>query len=156
MSKKGHLNIGWPYRPGEVITAQMNGAYAAAVTLLDGEAFIDQYAERRLADPAILALIPRIDFVHDPELDSGGASKRHTVKIEAIQHDGSVLSTRVEQRRGSPEHPLAASEIEHKFRLLTAATLPASSIDELIGVVGAIEREADLKRLTALIAGRAG
>jgi 2-methylcitrate dehydratase PrpD len=156
MSKKGHLNIGWPYRPGEVITAQMNGSYAVAVTLLDGEAFIDQYAERRLADPAILALIPRIDFVHDPELDSGGASKRHTVKIEAVRHDGSVLSTRVEQRRGSPEHPLAAAEIEQKFRLITATALPASAIDELIGMVGEIEREADLMRLTALIAGRAG
>jgi 2-methylcitrate dehydratase PrpD len=153
MSKKGHLNIGWPYRPGEVITAQMNGAYAAAVTLLDGEAFIDQYAERRLADPAILALLPHIDFVHDPELDLGGASKRHTVKIEAVRNDGSVLSTMIEQRRGSPEHPLSATEIEHKFRLLTATALPASAIDELIGMVGEIEREADLKRLTALIAG---
>ncbi|HKF93791.1 MAG TPA: hypothetical protein VKB96_04150, partial [Gammaproteobacteria bacterium] len=45
MSNKGHSNIGWPYSPGEVITAQMNGFYAAAVTLLDGDAFIDQYAE---------------------------------------------------------------------------------------------------------------
>jgi hypothetical protein len=94
--------------------------------------------------------------VHDPELDLGGASKRHTVKIEAVRHDGSVLSTMIEQRRGSPEHPLAATEIEHKFRLLTAAALPASAIDELIGMVGEIEREADLKRLTALIAGCAG
>ena len=46
MSKKGHINIGWPYKPGEVITAQMNGSYAAAVALLDGDAFIDQYSER--------------------------------------------------------------------------------------------------------------
>ena len=51
MSKKGHLNIGWPYKPGEVIAAQMNGQYAAAVTLIDGEAFIDQYDQARLADP---------------------------------------------------------------------------------------------------------
>ena len=54
MSKKSHLNIGWPYQPGEVITAQMNGSYAAAVTLLDGDAFIDQYDEtaaRRSRDP---------------------------------------------------------------------------------------------------------
>jgi hypothetical protein len=29
MSRKGHLNIGWPYRLGEVIAAQMNGSYAA-------------------------------------------------------------------------------------------------------------------------------
>ena len=41
MSRKGHLNIGFPYRPGEVITAQMNGFYAASVALLDGEAFLE-------------------------------------------------------------------------------------------------------------------
>ena len=43
MSKKGHINIGWPYRPGDVMSAQMNGSYAAAVALIDGDAFIDQY-----------------------------------------------------------------------------------------------------------------
>ena len=104
MSKKGYINIGWPYRPDEVITAQMNGSYAAAVALLDGDAFIDQYDERRLADPAILALLPRIEFIHDPELDLGGAAKRHAVKIDAKMIDGrsSFDSNRATYRLGCP------------------------------------------------------
>jgi aconitate decarboxylase len=153
--KKSHLNIAWPYQPGETIAAQMNGFYAAAVTLIDGDAFIEQYEERRLADPAILALIPLIDFVHDPELDRGGATKRHAIKIEAVRNDGSVLSTTVEQRRGSFEHPITATEIEQKFRRLAATTLPESAIDELISVAGVLEREGALGRLTSLIAVRA-
>ena len=60
MSKKGQLNVGWPYEPGEVISAQMNGYYIAAVTLLDGDAFIEQFAQDRLADRNILDLVPRI------------------------------------------------------------------------------------------------
>src|ERR1700731_957988 len=84
-------SAGWPYQPGEVMTAQMNGFYAAAVTLLDGDAFVDQYAAARLADPAILALIAKISIVHDPGLDRGGAGKRHAVGIEALQADGTVL-----------------------------------------------------------------
>jgi aconitate decarboxylase len=155
VSKKSHLNIGWPYRPGETIAAQMNGCYAAAVTLIDGDAFIDQYNEQRLADPAILALIPRIDFVHDPELDRGGAAKRHAIRMEAVRKDGSVLSTTVEQRRGSADHPLTTTEIEQKFRRLAATTLPAPAIEELIGIVGTLEREATLHRLIFLIAARA-
>ena len=109
MSRKGHLNIGWPYRPGEVITAQMNGSYAAAVALIDGDAFIDQFNESRLSDPAILALMPRITFLHDPELDRGGATKRHAVRIEALRKDGSTLSTEIEQRRGSAGSSAGAS-----------------------------------------------
>jgi len=152
VSKKGHLNIGWPYRPGEVIAAQMNGFYAAAVSLLDGEAFVDQYNKSRLADPRILAIIPRIDIVHEPELDRGGASQRHAVTIDAVQKDGSLLSTMVEQRRGSAEHPLGRDEVERKFRRVAAAALPDASIEELIELVGALESEPTLNRLMALIA----
>jgi 2-methylcitrate dehydratase PrpD len=152
MSKKGFLNIGWPYRPAEVITAQMNGAYAAAVTLLDGDAFIEQYAERRLADPAILALLPRIAFLHDPGLDQGGAAKRHAVKIEAVCKDGTVLTTAVEQRRGAAEHPLSQTEIIEKFRKIAAVALAPPAIDAVIDVADRIDRETDLRRLTNLIA----
>jgi 2-methylcitrate dehydratase PrpD len=155
MSRKGHLNIAFPYRPGEVIAAQMNGFYAAAMALLDGEAFIDQYAEARLADPRILALIPRIDIRHDPGLDRGGAARRHAVTIEAVRRDGSVMSTTVEQRRGSADHPLPRAEVEAKFRRLAAIALRFHAIGELVGVVDTIERQPDVRRLATLIAGGA-
>jgi aconitate decarboxylase len=154
MSKKGYINIGWRYQPGEVITAQMNGPYAAAVTLIDGDAFIDQYEERRLADPAILALMPHIEFAHDPELDRGGAGKRHAVRIEALRRDRSVLTVEVEQRRGSVTHPLSYEEVERKFRRLAAVALCDRDIEELIGVIGTIEQAPNLGRLSCLIAAR--
>jgi aconitate decarboxylase len=151
MSNKGHINIAWPYKPGEVITAQMNGFYAAAVALLDGDAFIDQYAEARLADPDILALIPRISIVHDPDLDLGGASKRHAVGIEAVQSDGTVLTTFTEQRRGSAEHPLSIDEVEQKFRRLARDVLSTRSSDAVIEMVGGLESKPDLGDLVSLI-----
>jgi aconitate decarboxylase len=155
MSRKGHLNIGWPYRPEEVITAQMNGPYAAAVALIDGDAFIDQFNDSRLSDPAILALMPRIIFLHDPELDRGGATKRHAVRIEALRRDGSVLSTEIEQRRGSSDHPLSISEVEQKFRRLAAAVLSPRDAEDVMGLVPTIERKGHLERLVSLIGGRA-
>jgi aconitate decarboxylase len=151
VSRKGYLNIGWPYQPGDVIAAQMNGAYAAVVTLLDGEAFVDQYDQARLADPRILALIPRIDFRHDPELDRGGAARRHAVVIDAVLKDGCRLSTTVEQRRGSAEHPLSRDEVKAKFARIAAVVLPPPAIDELVELVEKIDRQADLSRLAALI-----
>ena len=154
MSKKGQVNIGWPYHPAEIITAQMNGYYAAAVTLIDGEAFIDQYTEDRIADPKILALVPRIEIIHDPDLDRGGAAKRHAVKIDAALKDGSTLSAYVEQRRGSADHPLSAAEVEQKFSRLAATFLAEAAIGELIEIVGQLELQPDLKRLIGLITTR--
>jgi aconitate decarboxylase len=151
LSRKGYLNIGWPYSPGEVIAAQMNGYYAAAVTLLDGEAFVDQYDQTRLADPEILALIRRIDIEHDPALDCGGAARRHAVMIDAARKDGTTLRTMVEQRRGSADHPLSPTEIETKFRRIAALALPPLAVEELLELVEAIDRQPDIGRLTKLI-----
>ncbi len=152
VSKKSAINIGWPYKPAEVITAQMNGQYAAAVTLLDGEAFVEQYSPARLADPAILALVPKIAFVHDPEIDTGGAGKRHTVKVEAVKDDGATLTTVIEQRRGSADHPLSRDEVLTKFRKVAAIALSDAAIEETIALVDGIEHQRDLARLAALIA----
>jgi 2-methylcitrate dehydratase PrpD len=152
MSKKGCLNIGWPYEPGEVISAQMNGYYIAAVTLLDGDAFIEQFARDRLADSEILWLMPRIDIVHDPKLDIGGATKRHAVEIDATLHSGEPLSVYVEQRRGSATHPLGLAEIDKKFRRLASTLLSEAKISELADVVSRLDREPDLRRFTSLLA----
>jgi 2-methylcitrate dehydratase PrpD len=151
MSRKGHINVGWPYRPMDVITAQMNGSYAAAVTLIDGDAFIEQYEETRLADRQILALLPLIKIVHDPGLDKGGAAKRHAVTIDAAVNGGAVLSTFVEQRRGSAEYPLSTIEIEKKFRRLAALSLSEAAMDDVIDLVGRLEAQPDLTRLVALL-----
>jgi aconitate decarboxylase len=151
MSKKSHINIAWPYKPDEVISAQMNGYYAAAVTLLDGEAFIDQYSEQRIKDPAILALLPSIQILHDPDLDRGGAAKRHAVKIEALTKDGNILTAEVQQRRGSADHPLGKEEIERKFRYLAEVALPRSAIAEVTDLVANLEHQANLDRLVTLL-----
>jgi len=47
---------------------------------------------------------------------------------------------------------LTTTEIERKFRRLAATTLPGPAVDELIGIVGALEREVTLNRLISLIA----
>jgi len=151
MSKKGRVNVGWPYQPGEVIAAQMNGYFIGAVTLLDGDAFIEQFAEARLADPKILDLLPKMEIVHDPVLDLGGAAKRHAVTIDATLKDGRNLSTYFEQRRGSADHPLSSDDVGLKFRRLASTSLSASEIDEVTDIVQRLELAPDLKRLMTLL-----
>src|SRR5262249_21340245 len=123
----------------------------AAVTLLDGDAFIDQFAEDRLADRNILDLIPRIEISHDSKLDAGGAAKRHAVHIDATLKSGERLSAEIEQRRGSADHPLSSAEVERKFRRLASVSRASSDIDELVDAVHELERNPDLERLITLI-----
>lgn len=153
MSKKGYTNVGWLYAPGEIVSAQMNGYYTAAVKLLDGEAFINQYRQERMADPHILELIQRMQIFHDPKLDAGGASKRHAVNVEAQLKDGRILKSYVEQRRGSAEHPLTQQEVEKKFLRLAGTCLKPNETDEILELVANIERQSNLYRLRELLSG---
>ncbi|MGH8617590.1 MAG: MmgE/PrpD family protein [Burkholderiales bacterium] len=151
MSKSAMNNVGWPYQPSGVVAAQMNGYYAAAVTLLDGEAFVDQYAEARLADPRIIELGKRMAITHDPDLDVGGASTRHAVIATAQLAGGEVLSERVEQRRGSGKYPLSASEIELKFRRTAGAVFGPARLDAIGEFVDTLEKQTDMQRLGGLL-----
>jgi 2-methylcitrate dehydratase PrpD len=151
MSRKGWSNVGWPYVPGEVVSAQMNGSYAAAVALLDGDAFLGQYRAERLADPDILALIRRIEIRHDPELDKGGAAKRHAIRVEARLSDGRSLTTAVEQRLGSAERPISIERIRRKFRTLTEGRLSSTDCDAAIDAVQTLERPGALSRLLEIL-----
>lgn len=148
MSAVGHYNVAWPYRPTAVVGAQMNGYFAAAVKLLDGENFIDQYTEDRIADPRILEMITRIEIVHDAELDKGGAAKRHAVRIYARTRDGRDFEQYVEQRKGSAQFPLTREELERKFRRTAGTVLSQSRTDQLLNSIFELEASASVAELS--------
>jgi aconitate decarboxylase len=151
MSKISVSNVGWTYKPADVVAAQMNGFYTAAVKLLDGMAFVEQYRDSRLADPAILAMIPKIVIEHDPELDKGGPSKRHASRVQARLSDGQVLETYNEQRRGSSQRPLGQPEVSEKFRHTAKTALSAEDVIELEHLLLNIDAQTSIERVRALI-----
>ena len=151
MSEMGINNVGWEYRPTTVTGAQMNGYYTAAVKLLDGEAFIDQYTQGRIADPSVMSLIRKIRLTRDQELDKGGAPMRHAVKAHARLIDGRSLEQYVEQRRGSPHHPLSRQELEAKFRRTAASALGSPAVERLMEVALGIDKCGDARTLCALL-----
>jgi aconitate decarboxylase len=148
MTGKAARNVGWTYRPGGVVAAQMNGYYAAASKLRDGQVFAEQYRVEKLADPETLAMMERMHIVHDPALDAGGTAKRHASRIEATLSNGEALSVFTEQRRGSSHRPLTQDEIVGKYRILTDK-IPDK--EELLDVVLSIEALPDVTVLSRLL-----
>jgi aconitate decarboxylase len=151
MTGKAARNVGWNYQPGGVVAAQMNGYYAAASKLRDGQVFAEQYADDKLADPATLALIQRMQIVHDPALDEGGVAKRHASRVEASLTSGETLSVSTEQRRGSSHRPLTQDEIIGKYRLMTANVIGSGASEELLQLVLSIETQPDVNGISRLL-----
>src|SRR5882762_1920318 len=97
-------HAGWTYRPEGMTSAQLNLSYCAAVLLLEGDVFVDQFSEAALADPRRLALAAKVEAREDPAITARGSKSRHTVHVTVLLTDGTTLEETVETPRGSERH----------------------------------------------------
>ena len=83
----GHMTFvhtAWEYRPAGTTAAQMNMYYGLSVMALRGDVSALDYSEDTIADPEILAFIPRIKIAVDPEIESRGPSFRHAARNRGV------------------------------------------------------------------------
>jgi 2-methylcitrate dehydratase PrpD len=151
VSRMTHVHCAWTYKAQGVTAAQMNLYYGLAVIAHDGAAFVRQYRDDRLAEPKLLAFIDRITATVDPEIEGMGAAFRHAARVSIRTRDGRVLSERVLNRRGSPENPLSAADVEHKFRHVVESCLPSGDIDRIVEQVANLHALDDVGELVALL-----
>jgi 2-methylcitrate dehydratase PrpD len=153
-SNHTYVHCGWPYVPGDIVNAQMSLRYGVAAMLATGSAFVDQFTEDRIADPALLELTQRIAVVADESVDRLGSDNRHIVRVKIVKNDGTVLEGRADHRRGSHFAPVGRDEIVAKFRQLTE---PLDGVDgeSILSAVLRLE-ESDTVELAALLRNAGG
>ena len=141
----------WDYRAEAVTEAQMNLAYGLAVTALDGDAFVEQYSEDRIADPAVRAFAGRIHAKIDPAIDAEGPALRDHVRVALVIRDGRTLERELCYRPGSPEDPMRPVELEDKFRKLCALSGVCARVNEIVETVAELDLLDDVGALTELL-----
>ena len=93
LSEGAFKAVGFPYTPTTVASAQLSLQYCVAVVLLEGDAFVDQFAENKLNAPEVLSLAAKIEIRHDPKLDhTGGGSFPSETDVEISLRSGHILS----------------------------------------------------------------
>lgn len=146
-----HRHCVWPYRAEGVTEAQMNLAYALAVTALDGDAFVEQYREERVAAPDVMGFAQKVHATADPAIDAEGPPLRDHIRLTLTVAGGRRLERELRYRPGSPEDPMSVSGIEDKFRRLCALTGVAARADAIVSAVARLDRLADVTELTDLL-----
>ena len=152
VSKPTYVHCAWEYKAQGVTAAQMNLFFGLAVTALDGRAFVEQYREERLSEPAILDVISRISARIDPDIEAMGHAFRHAARVRVTTRDGRAFSKEILHRRGSPENPLSPDDIVAKFRAITQRCLSPIRAQRTIDLVGTLENLTDLDELIAICA----
>lgn len=144
-------HVGWRYVPNSATTAQMNLPYAAAVALIDGRVFVDQFGADRIADPGVVELTSRITVEADPEIDKRGPSNRHEVRVEVVLRDGRRLQGHAVHAKGSASKPLTEAERTEKFLALASKRLGADGAESVLrAVMGLVDAEDTTELLEAL------
>jgi 2-methylcitrate dehydratase PrpD len=144
-------HVGWPYKPEGLTSAQLNLPYCVATFLLEGDAFVAQFTEEMVADPARVAFSRRVEVVEDPLITALGARYRHKVRVEVRLKNGEVFEATVEAPRGSESKFAADQDVVDKFRKLAATRMTNPQIDQIADLVMNAERIASAGELAAAL-----
>jgi len=147
-------HVGWKYVPQGLTSAQLNLPYCVATFLLEGDCFVDQFTEDKVADPVRMKHAEKVQVAHDAAITALGAKFRHKVRVEFFLNDGTRMERTVESGRGS-EHKFASeADVVAKFEKLAAKALPKSQAAELCEAMLTLEKLPDAARIAQLLARR--
>ncbi|WP_428487251.1 MmgE/PrpD family protein [Rhodopila sp.] len=148
-----YVHTAWPYKPAGTTAAQMNIFFGLATLARGCGVSPDDYAEGRLADPALLAFLHRITVFEDPEINAGGRQARHACRMTVTTRRGERLRKDIYDRRGSPENPVDQPTLETKFRNNVRHCLADSQAERVMALVAMFEHLESTKELTGLLSG---
>jgi 2-methylcitrate dehydratase PrpD len=150
------VRIEMPGRAYAFATATMpalNLPYLCAIITIDGRLdFAAAHNQARMdTDPAVRALMARVEVVHDAsqEREPRAESARVTVTLR----DGSRHELFVEGVSGFPSHPMTRDEVEAKALELLAPRLGAQAAGRLVARIRDLDTATDLGGIISAMAG---
>jgi aconitate decarboxylase len=145
-------HVGWKYRPEGMTSAQLNLPYCVATLLIEGDVFVDQFTQEKLADAQRIRVADLVEVREDPSITARGSRYRHMVRVEVFLRDGSRLEEIIEAPRGSELKFASAPDVIEKFRKLAAHRIPRAHADRLLEQVMTIEHLASAAKLVQSLA----
>lgn len=132
------------------LQAKFSIAACVALAMLLGRVGIAQLQDEVVTRPDVQSFMRRVTLYVHPEMEALGFDQPRAV-VDVYLHDGRVLSRRADVAQGTTERPMSPRQLAEKVRDCAGLVLAADRVEELIELVGDLEAEPDLTRLTALL-----
>jgi 2-methylcitrate dehydratase PrpD len=124
--------------------------HMVAVMLIDKTAsFKAAHDKARMKDPAVLAVRDKVQLVPNEELEKMEPARQAIVEITL--NDGTVLSERVNDVRGTVDNPMTREEVAQKARDLVEPVLGKANCTTLIDKIFALENVKDIRELRGVL-----
>ena len=135
------------YRPTNVVEAQFSLPFGVAVALLKRRAGLDEFSEAMLEDAALVALMSKVGYERDPELEKHYPQEWPAWARVSLTN-GQEVCAQVRFPKGDPENPLSWDELGVKYADLVSVVWPDARAAWVCEAVRELEDEADLRNLT--------
>ena len=133
-------------------TADHSIPYLIAAALQDGAVTADSFSDQRLRDQSLAALISKIDVQEDEEYTRKYPAE-FNCRVDVTTHSGESYSAGTAYPKGHRGNPMTDSEVEDKFRGLSAGTLTDSQCGRALDAAWSLDKAPDLTALfDALVA----
>ena len=117
--------------PKTVDEAQYNIAYPVAAALIYGDFGYAQVRQESLGDPKVVAMMDKLSFETDPELDTQFPARR-ICRVQIETNDGRVFLSDECEPRGEACENIGYDWLADKFRRITGPVMTAVGQEKLI------------------------
>jgi 2-methylcitrate dehydratase PrpD len=133
--------------PRTAFEAQFSLPYCVAVALATGSARLEAFADDRLRDPRIRALMARTELRVDPQADAAYPRQR-AAQVTIRRRGQEAASFLAPTRKGDPDNPLSDQELSDKFLELVSPIIGATPARRLLSVLWDAGARPDMTQLT--------
>ena len=138
-------------RPRDTDEAQYNIAFPVASALVHGDVGFNQICNAALKNPDVLAMMDRLEFAVDPEMEAQFPQKR-LAWVEITLKDGRYYRSDVFAAPGEHTDPALGLEwICAKFKRITAPMLPEEAQDKLLSLLTDPNNEMSINEIVSQI-----
>jgi 2-methylcitrate dehydratase len=139
------------WAPATRETADHSLPYCVSIALLDGAVTNDSFAESRLRDPMVGALMQKVKVREDAGLSAlypEGSPGRVTVRTKS----GETHTRELQYPTGHAKSPMSSEEVERKFRGLVSGLLASEQGESALKSLQTLEQASDAGRVIRLFA----
>lgn len=132
------------WNPQTLSECQFSLPFAVAQATVHGKVDLDTFSVQRLRDPAVRALLPRIELDVDFGDRGSGRGKFPMPGVVSIHgRDGRCVQRTVEYIKGHPNNPMSFDEVAEKFRLCSRLGRPGWDPEPVIEAIRNLEELPD-------------
>ena len=143
---QGALDLLKDVEPITPYLAKFNLPFCIATALNFGHVDLDDFTDKRLINPKLLALMDLISLKEDPKLTQQYPQKWPS-RVEILATNGKTYEGFCEFPKGDPENPFSEKELIEKFNKLCGDIITKQEKDRIIDLVLNLENIDDVANI---------